>query len=182
MFLLALSLRRRLVLCAALALLLLAAAYALQYLFGYQPCSLCLKQRLAWWGVLVGVAAVSLLPERRRTQLVLRAAALLASLLVLAGGGLAVFHAGGERGWWTLTLLCEGFTFDAAMTTEDLRTLLQTRKPVPCDEPALRVFRLSLSEYNALFSFFVLGWLADGVRRERAQDLRRGRRRDERKR
>ncbi len=99
-------------------------------------------------------------------------ASLLASLLALAGGALSVFHAGGERGWWSLTLLCEGFAFDPDMTTEELRTLLLTQKPVPCDEAALRVFGLSLSEYNALFSFFVLGWLADGLQRELAQNLR----------
>ena len=164
------SLRRRLVLCAALALLLLSAAYILQYLFGYQPCSLCLKQRVAWWALLVCLAAVLFLPSPLRSQRVLTAATLLATLLAslfaVAGGVLAVYHAGGERGWWTLTLLCEGFDFAPDLTPQDLRTLLLTRKPVSCDEPALRLFGFSLSEYNALFSFCVLAWLLDGVRRE----------------
>ena len=163
---LAISLRRRLASCAVLALLLLSAAYALQYLLGYQPCSLCLKQRVLWWAMLVCLAALSCVPSLRRTQPVVTAAALLASLLALAGGALAVFHAGGERGWWNLRLLCEGFAFDPDMTTEDLLALLQTRQVVSCDEPALRLFGFSLSEYNALLSLFVLGWLADGVRRE----------------
>ncbi len=170
-------LAQRLVLCACLAFLLLSAAYVLQYLLGYQPCHLCLKQRIVWWALLVCAAAPSCLPLLKRRKIVLTKpvlaspillASLCAALLALAGGTLAVFHAGGERGWWSLTLLCEGFAFDPAMTTEELRTLLLTQAPVSCDEPALRVFGLSLSEYNALFSFFVLGWLAEGLRRELA--------------
>ena len=172
-------LARRLVLCACLAFLLLSAAYVLQYLLGYQPCHLCLKQRIVWWALLVCAAAPSCLPPPLRAKFVLTKpvlatpillASLCAALLALAGGALAGFHAGGERGWWSLTLLCEGFTFDPAMTTEDLRALLLTQAPLPCDEPALRVFGLSLSEYNALFSFFVLGWLAQGLRRELASN------------
>ena len=170
---LALSLRRRLLLCAVLAVLLLSAAYALQYLLGYQPCSLCLKQRIVWWAVLVCAALALLLSDAPRAPRLMPRVfmtatllvSLLTSLLLLAGGALAVFHAGGERGWWTLTLLCEGFAFDPDLTTQDLRSLLLARKPVSCDEPALRLFGLSLSEYNALFSFSVLGWLAHGVRR-----------------
>ena len=163
----ALSLRRRLLLSAALALFLLVAAYVLQYLLGYQPCSLCLKQRIVWWLLLV-ITIPSWLPEPLLPKRALQITALTASLLALAGGALALFHAGGERGWWRVTLLCEGFSFDPDTSPEDLHTMLLSREAVPCDEPALRLFGLSLSEYNALFSFFVLGWLLQGALSRRA--------------
>ena len=152
---------------AVLAFALLLGAYILQYFFGYQPCELCLQQRVIWWLLLV-VFLLAQLPLARKSRacgyrgIYLRLWSMVALLLLLASFGLSLYHAGGERGLWALSLFCDGAGFSSALTQDltvaALRELLLTREVVACEKASLRLLGLSLAEYNAMVSL-LLAWL-----------------------
>ncbi len=171
------SLSSRLRLGAKLAFSLLLVAYALQYLFGYQPCVLCLQQRALWWLLLLLCTLSQLfvqfssgrfssgrffgqLPSLRRA---LYLSSQIALLVMLASLSLSLYHAGGERGLWSLTLLCEGFALKPDASIEELRELLLARDVVSCEQVSLRLLGLSLAEYNAIFSLLLALLFADGL-------------------
>lgn len=156
------SLSSRLRIGAQLAFVLLLAAYVLQYLFGYQPCALCLQQRVLWWLLLL-LCALSQLPIIARAVYLF---SLVAFLLLLASVSLSLYHVGGERGLWSLTLLCEGFALTPDLGVEELREILLAREVVSCQRVSLRLLGLSLAEYNAIFSLLLASLFADGLLRE----------------
>jgi disulfide bond formation protein DsbB len=124
----------------------LAAALGLQYLFGYAPCELCLKERYAYYaGMPLSIAALASMASGRRSW----AAALiaLAGLGFLVNSGLGLYHAGVEWHWWAGPSTCTGGT-PLATTPEDLLKALQTQKVVRCDQPALSPLGLSLAAWN----------------------------------
>ena len=179
--LLSLSLRSRLRLGAVLAFALLLGAYILQYFFGYQPCELCLQQRVIWWLLLL-VFALSQFPlaqlplaqlpfvQRRADSYrgrYLRLSSMVALLLLLASFGLSLYHAGGERGFWQLSLFCDGAGFSSSLTqgltVEELGELLFAREVVACEKASLRLLGLSLAEYNVMVSAFLAWLFGDGI-------------------
>lgn len=125
------------ILAAGLALL---AAFALEHLGGFAPCSLCILER--WpWGVALAAATLGLLLGRPRPALAV-AALLLAGNAVLSG-----YHVGVESGWFSLPSTCAAG--GGATTIEELRAQLAAARPT-CDRVALRVLGLSLAAWNGL--------------------------------
>ena len=131
----------------------LATAYVSQYVFGLQPCTLCLWQRYPYMATIVlGLigAAVSHRPTARRASVFLAAATF------MAGAGMAGFHVGVEQGWWEGLPGCSMPAIDKDMSVADLRRALEARSEVvPCDEPAWTFFGISMAGYNALVSLLL---------------------------
>ncbi len=131
-----------LVVCAGVLLM----ALGLEYVWGYAPCELCLKERYAYYaGVPLAIGASALISAGRPAW----AATLIgvAALGLLANAGLGLYHAGVEWQWWAGPSTCTGGT-PLATTPEDLLKALQTQKVVRCDRPALMILGLSLAAWN----------------------------------
>ena len=131
-----------LVACAGVILM----ALGLEHLGGYQPCELCLKERYAYYaGILLAIGASAAMSAGRQGL----AGALIgiAGLGLLANAGLGLYHAGVEWHWWAGPSTCTG---GAALATDagDLLKSLQTQNVVRCDQPALKIFGLSLAAWN----------------------------------
>ena len=96
-------------LCALLACaVLLAIAHAFQSFGHLAPCTLCLKQRDAyWWAMGVSGVGVVLAFTALRVRVRPVICALLA-LIFLYGAGIAVYHAGAEWKWWPGPAACSG--------------------------------------------------------------------------
>jgi disulfide bond formation protein DsbB len=121
-------------------------ALGLEFLAGYAPCELCLKERWAYYaGVPLAIAAIAAIGAGRTSW----AAGLigLAGLGLLANAGLGLYHAGVEQLWWAGPNECTGGPA-LAQTPEDLLKQLQTQKIVRCDQPALYILGLSLAAWN----------------------------------
>ena len=127
----------------------LASVWVLQ-LRGYNPCELCLKERVPFYLALPLATALTLLARRLPGA----GAALGFALLVLifaAGAALGAYHAGVEWKLWAGPTGCSG----AAAAPADVGDFLQqlnTVTVVRCDEAALQVLGLSLAAWNALLS------------------------------
>jgi disulfide bond formation protein DsbB len=137
-------------------------AWFFQYALKYQPCPLCLEQRIPYYiaiplGVLVAAAALRRLPRK-----FLVAGLGLIVLVMLWGAGLGVYHAGVEWKLWAGPLECSGQLNDLG-TAGDLLRRVQTARIVRCDEAAWRFLGISLAGYNVLIALALAAIAASGV-------------------
>jgi disulfide bond formation protein DsbB len=137
--------RAGLIVCAA-SLIALGAALVSQFVFGLQPCVLCVYQRWPYVAAAVLGVAAALLPPKRAGLALTAAAAALA-----VDAGIAAFHVGVEQHWWTGTESCTGTT-GAAGTLAELKAQLLTAPIVRCDEVAFSLFGVSMAGYNFLYA------------------------------
>lgn len=128
----------------------LAMAFAAQYLFGLDPCILCLYQRIPYAVTVVLAAAALAAPTRGRLRPGLVA---LCAGVFFAGAALAFYHVGVEQHWWGSFAACGG-ELATDLTLEDLKAQLGggniPRKP--CDRVDWELFGLSLAGYNGIAS------------------------------
>ena len=130
---------------------------------GYNPCELCLKERIPFMAAVPLAGALALAGHRLP-----RAAARLgfAALAVIFAGGavLGAYHAGVEWHLWAGPTECAGAAAAPADVSDFLKQL-NTAVVVRCDEAALQVLGLSLAAWNALLSAALAGVAALGLRR-----------------
>jgi disulfide bond formation protein DsbB len=135
-----------LILAASLAAL--AAAFAGQYLFGLEPCVLCLWQRVPF-ALAAIIAAIGLLGSVARGQFMLFIG--LTALVFAFGAALAFFHVGVQQHWWSSVAGCGGGPV-SGMSVEDLSAAALAHPPKPCDVVDWQLFGLSLAGWNTIAS------------------------------
>jgi disulfide bond formation protein DsbB len=150
----------------ALAILAIAAAsIAGAFLFqalGYQPCELCLKERIPYYaGILV--AGFALIFAARGTRVLSRVTFSILALIFGVSAIFGAYHAGVEWGFWPGPTECTGALQRAASVTDFLKQL-ETVKVVRCDSAALRILGLSLAGWNAVISAGLTGLAMLGLR------------------
>jgi disulfide bond formation protein DsbB len=139
-------------------------ALLFQYVGGLQPCELCLYQRWPYYAAIVatGVALIS------GGERAMGAVIALCALLFAASTALAFHHVGVEHHWFAGPSACTGGVTGAS-SVEALKAQLLARQPVNCDEPAWRLFGISLAGWNlvasALITAFCLGAIVTRSRR-----------------
>jgi len=117
---------------------------------GYLPCDLCHEQRYAYY-VGVPLAALTALiagPARK----VAAALFVLLALIFAANMTLAVYHSGVEMHLWQGPTACTGSAMSGPANAGDLLSQLDNVKVVRCDAVSLRVFGLSLANWNIFIS------------------------------
>lgn len=124
----------------------LGAAYTAQYVFGLEPCILCLYQRVPF-----AVAIVLGLVGVLRPSWIAPVFAL-AAVAFAANAGIAIYHTGVEQHWWVSAAGCGGGPTPAAVSTADLLASLQTKAPKPCDAVDWTFLGVSMASWNVLFS------------------------------
>jgi disulfide bond formation protein DsbB len=134
---------------AAIAFATIAGAWIFQDL-GYPPCDLCYEQRYAYY-VGVPLAALAFAVAKAGAPRTIVIAGLIALALIFAANAiLAGYHSGVEAGLWPGPTACTGSLAD--QPKGNLLEQLQTIKVVRCDAVSLRVFGLSLANWNILIS------------------------------
>lgn len=140
-------------------------AYHSQYVFGFQPCSLCLWQRGPLWAVVL-VAALALLghPGKRWRWI------FVACMAVLFGieAGIAFFHVGVEQHWWQGLTGCNAASGMDATSVEAMRAQLMETLTARCDKITWTLFGLSMATWNVPFSLVLAIYSAFAARRLRS--------------
>jgi len=131
--------------------------------FGYLPCELCLKQRIPYY-VAMPIAALTALWAHQGRAALARAGLIAIAVLFFAGAALAVYHSGVEWKIFSGPTDCSG-ALSRAGSVEDFMQQLSTAKVVRCDEPALWVLGLTLSNWNVLISLALAGIAISAARK-----------------
>jgi disulfide bond formation protein DsbB len=140
---------RRALLILAAALATLAAVWIFQWL-GYQPCELCLTERIAFY-VGAPLAALTALLASRSSYRLARAGFVLLAAAFFANVVLAAYHLGVEYQWWPGPTACTG-ALAGPVDINDLMKELDSVKVVRCDEVQLRIAGLSLAAWDVAAS------------------------------
>jgi len=129
-------------------------AWIFEYGFGILPCELCLKQRYAYYFVIVAGALLGFAASRRISGRWVAIGLIVLALATLANAGLGAYHSGVEWGWWQGPTTCTGPLVNLP-SAANLLEQLDKVKVVRCDEVQWRFLGLSLAGYNVLISLFM---------------------------
>ncbi len=142
----------------AVALAVIATFLIFEHVLGYQPCPLCLQQRLPWYfgAPLAALIAATPEPQKRLRGVGL----LLLALVFLISAGLGAYHAGVEWKFWPGPPGCsgQGAPADAASLLDQLQSI----RVVSCSDAAWRLFGLSMAGWNVLVSLALVVIAAAG--------------------
>lgn len=135
---------------------LLGGAWYSQLMWGLAPCEMCHWQRWPHYAAAAMALIAYLLPHPAAR----RSLVTLAALSIALSGGIGIFHAGVEYGWWEGLTRC---TAPAGGSLADIMNAPLTR----CDVAAWKMFGISLAGYNAILSFGGAGLILMLLRRAR---------------
>lgn len=126
--------------------LLLGGALLSQYVGGLAPCEMCYWQRWPHAAAIIFALLAILLRGARGGGFLL----VLAALAIAVSGGIGVFHAGVEYGWWEGLTACS--TSNAGGSPQDILNTIMATPLVRCDVAQWTLFGISLAGYNAILS------------------------------
>lgn len=144
----------------------IAGAYLFQFGLGYQPCRLCLEQRIPYYLAMPVALVTALLAGAHR--LAAAGLALLAAIF-LVSAGLGAYHAGVEWALWPGPADCGAVGAADPASMSDFLSRLKEVRVVSCTDAAWRFLGLSLAGWNVVISLALAGLAALGARRALAR-------------
>jgi disulfide bond formation protein DsbB len=155
------------IVAAAVAVATILGAFFFEYVLGYQPCPLCLTQRIPYYVAIPVAAVVAIAAHAGAPRRLLAGGLAVVAIAMLIGAGLGVYHAGVEWKIWAGPSDCSG-PINSFGSAGSLLNTIETTPVVRCDEAAWRLLGLSLAGYNVLISLAVAAvalWGAAAVNR-----------------
>ena len=146
----------------ASAVIALGTAYTAQYVFGYEPCVLCLYQRVPY--AIIGVIGIIALFWCAPEKMPLVTA--FAGFVFLVSAGISLYHVGVEQTWWISVAPCGGGAGDIA-STQDLLAALQQKPAKSCGDIEWTLFGVSMATYYVAVSLGLAGIAFGAWRRMR---------------
>ncbi len=135
----------------------LASAYIAQYVFGLEPCILCLYQRIPFALAIILAGAALFRPDAAKIIM-----ALMIALFVFEGA-LAFYHVGTEQHWWASATGWSS-TGEISKSPAEMLKNLQKSIPKPCDEVDWTILGISMAAWNVLFSGCLAGLALFGLK------------------
>ena len=132
-----------------IALAILATVWILQSV-GYRPCELCLTERIAFY-VGAPLAALTALAAYRGAAVPARLGFVVLALCFFANVALSGYHAGVEYHFWEGPTACTG-AMTKPIDVADMLNQIQTAQAPRCDDPAMRIFGVSLAGWDFVVS------------------------------
>ena len=139
----------------------LISAYFIEYILGYQPCNLCLIERIPYGLNIILIMIIFVLKKNENFFILLL---ILTSIFSLA---ISVYHYGIEQGFFKESAVCSVKDFTENMTKEDLLKQLNKRY-ISCKDVTFRIFGLSLTSINIVISLlFIITLLKTYIKYEK---------------
>ena len=126
----------------------LISAYFIQYSLGYQPCKLCIYQRIPYFVSIF--LLIKILFNSRYQKITL----LILSIVFLFSAFLAFYHFGIEQGYFTESLVCESKKLLGSLSKEQLLEQLKQNN-ISCKDVSFTMLGLSLATINMFLSFIL---------------------------
>lgn len=132
----------------------LIAALISQYVFGLEPCVLCIYQRIPYvFAIGFAILSYGIFRAHGASSIFFM---FCAAVALFIDAGIAGYHAGVEYQWWEGTSECGGNLPSPDATIEELRAAILGAPVTKCTEAAWTMFGISMAGYN----FFYAGGLA----------------------
>ena len=128
--------------------LILAAAYLIEYQLNYQPCKLCIYERVPYIFSIFLIIKIFFFKSYEKAIL------LVLSLIFFASSILAFYHFGIEQGFFNESFVCNAGNFSENLSKEQLLEQLK-QNTVSCKDVLFKIFGLSLAAINMIFSLFL---------------------------
>ena len=130
-----------------LSFIILASAFVIQYMLGYQPCNLCLIERIPY---ALTIVILTLNYKFKKDQVFY---SVLLLLVFSFSFFISLYHFGIEQEFIIESNVCGSSSMDLN-TKEDVLKSLQVIS-VSCKDVTFRIFGLSLTTYNVLISILM---------------------------
>ena len=126
----------------------LTSAFFIEYILGYQPCNLCLFERVPYLLAIIFIILNYKFAHLEKKLI------LLLSVTFLTATLLSLYHLGIEQGLIKESLVCDLNNGSNLLSKEDILKQLQ-QKNVSCQDVTFKIFGLSLTSYNILISLII---------------------------
>jgi disulfide bond formation protein DsbB len=124
-------------------------AWAFEIVGGFEPCPLCLEQRVPYYiGIPLALAALAAAFAGARVPARLLAVGAAAAMIWAAG--LGAYHAGVEWGCWEGPASCAGGGAGAVTDASGLLAAIEQTRFISCGEAAGRFLGLSFAGWNVV--------------------------------
>ena len=126
----------------------LISAYFIEYVLGYQPCNLCLLERIPY-----AISIIIVIFNYKFNHLE-KYFILLLSIVFLASTLLSLYHLCIEQGFIEESLVCDLQNSSKILSKEEILKQLQEKK-VSCKDVTFKIFGLSLTTLNMIISILI---------------------------
>ena len=123
-------------------------AYFIEYILGYQPCNLCLIERIPYGLSLILIILNYFFNQNKQFIILLLILVFAFSLLV------SFYHFGIEQGFFEESTVCGIKDANNVISKEELLKQLQL-KTISCKDVTFRIFGLSLTTFNIVISLVI---------------------------
>ena len=126
----------------------LISAYFIEYVLGYQPCNLCLIERIPYGLSIMIIMAIFLIRKNQKFLV------MLLILTFIFSFAISFYHFGIEQGFFQESSVCGVKSLTGIITKEDLLKQL-SEKTISCKDVTFRIFGLSLTSINIIISLLI---------------------------
>ena len=130
-----------------LSLIVLAFACSIQYILGYQPCSLCIIERIPYVLAIIILILNYKIKENQIFFSVLLMLVFSFSILI------SLYHFGIEQNFISESTICKSDNINITTKEEILKSFEELR--ISCKNVAFKILGLSLTTYNIFLSLFM---------------------------
>ena len=123
-------------------------AYFIEYILGYQPCNLCLIQRIPYVSSMALIITYYTFLKNQKFVIVLL------TLIFIFSFFISFYHFGIEQGFFEESAVCGLKDTTNILSKEDLLKQLN-EKVVSCKDVTFKIFGLSLTSINMILSFII---------------------------
>ena len=124
-------------------------AYFIQYVLGYEPCNLCLIERIPYLSAVILVPLIFIIKQLERVI------AGTVMLFFIFGAVVSFYHVGIEQGLFNESFVCNLGASMENFSKEDLLKQLENKTNISCKDVTFRFFGLSLATINTVISIFL---------------------------
>ena len=129
----------------------LATAYFFEYILHYTPCPLCIYERFPYL-TLIKICLTALIIRQLSKYTLIFIFLTILSSCILSG-----YHSMVERGIVKPSSLCSSMIrFPKGLSIQHIKQMLYAQPITSCTKPALKLFGISMTEYNLLLNFALL--------------------------
>lgn len=124
-------------------------AYFIEYILGFQPCNLCLIQRIPYALSIILLIIYSIFNKNEKFFIILLI------LIFIFSFAISFYHFGIEQGFFEESAVCLLKSDSNIISKEELLKQL-SQKNISCKDVTFKIFGMSLTTFNMILSLIIL--------------------------